>query len=164
MLIQELKSISFQTGTVCWIGIRPRRGDDLVPSEEIVAIEKRGLLGDHYANPGGPRQVTLIQSEHLDSIASFLNLECVDPRLTRRNLVIRGFNLLSLKGHHFFIGDCLLKYTGDCHPCSRMEKNLGAGGYNAMRGLGGITAAIIKGGKIKIGDRLHIAPAEHQLI
>jgi MOSC domain-containing protein YiiM len=38
-----------------------------------------------------------------------------------------------------------------------MEKNLGPGGYHAMRGLGGIIAAVIKGGKIRIGCSLHVA-------
>jgi MOSC domain-containing protein YiiM len=151
MLIQDLKSKAYQQGSVSWIGIRPRRDANVLSLEEIDAVENEGLQGDHYSNPCGPRQVTLIQAEHLDSIASFLGL---DPALTRRNLVISGFNILSLKGHEFFVGECLLKYSGDCHPCSRMEKNLGPGGYNSMRGLGGITAVIVKGGTIKLNDRL----------
>ncbi len=156
MLIRELQSQSFKHGIVSWIGIRPSRGSDLIFLPEVSVIENKGLSGDHYSNPGGPRQVTLIQAEHLASVASFLGIDHVDPSQTRRNIVVRGFNLLSLKGQTFFIGDCQLKYTGDCHPCSRMEKNLGTGGYHAMRGLGGITAAVLKGGTIKIGDALRV--------
>ena len=156
MLMRELQSQPSKNGIVTWIGIRPLRGTELIPVESVSAIENKGLAGDHYANPGGPRQVTLIQAEHLDAIASFLGIDRIDPGQTRRNIVVRGFNLLSLKGQIFFVGDCQLRYTGDCHPCSRMEKNLGVGGYHAMRGLGGITAAITNAGIIRIGDVVRV--------
>lgn len=88
-------------------------------------------------------------------IGSLLNREDLDFTLTRRNILVKGINLLALKGKDFKVGNALLQYSGECHPCSRMEEALGFGGYNAMRGHGGITAKVIVGGEIRVGDSIH---------
>ena len=119
---------------------------------KVTALTDVGLEGDHYQNHGGSRQITLIQAEHLEVLASLLGLNKIAPELTRRNIVVRDINLLSLKGKRFHVGQALLEYSGECHPCSRMERNFGPGGYNAMRGHGGITAKVVTGGIIKVGD------------
>jgi len=84
--------------------------------------------------------VTLIQREHISAVASILKLDSLDPALLRRNIVVSGINLQALKKKEIQIGEAVLFVTGNCPPCSRMEENLGAGGYNAMRGHGGVTA------------------------
>ena len=59
---------------------------------------------------------------------------------------------MALKGRRFRIGTAVLEGSGDCAPCSQMEEALGTGGYNAVRGHGGITARIIESGSVTIGD------------
>lgn len=142
-----------QVGSLAWIGIRPVRKEPLKSLEKVdVSIEK-GLEGDHFESKfSKKRQVTLIQQEHLSGVANMLSIEEVDPILTRRNLVIQGINLFALRDRKFSIGEVVFEGTGYCHPCSRMDENLGPGGYNAMRGHGGITAKVISGGTIHLGD------------
>jgi MOSC domain-containing protein YiiM len=159
MLPIEQKSIEYLTNQFAKVGkvelvtIRPRRGDLPKVLHEIEAVAELGLAGDHYASKKGKRQVTLIQSEHINAVASILG-KAIDPLLLRRNIVVSGINLNALKGKQFKIGSAILEHTGDCHPCSRMEENLGAGGYNAMRGHGGITARVISSGIIHNGDAI----------
>lgn len=111
-----------------------------------------GLDGDRYAGRSIKRQVTLIQHEHLSVIGSLLDRDEVDPSLLRRNLSVSGINLLALKGKRIVIGTAILEYTGLCHPCSRMEEVFGDGGYNAVRGHGGITASVVEDGQISLND------------
>jgi len=129
------------------------------------AEEGRPPLGAKASQPvSGKRQVTLIQAEHLPVIAALAGVETVTPEELRRNLVVSGLPLLALKDRRFrLVGpsgrSVLLEGTGECHPCSRMEEALGPGGYNAVRGHGGITARVLEGGLIEVGSRLEVLPA-----
>jgi MOSC domain-containing protein YiiM len=150
MEMKDLLNCDYKGGQVVYIGLRPERRAEVVSVPEVEAIAGIGLAGDRYKSKGGSRQVTLIQEEHIHAVASFLEKDEIDPGLLRRNIVVKGFNLLTLKGKQFRVGDAVLQYSGECHPCSRMEEVLGKGGYNAMRGHGGITARIVKTGLIRL--------------
>jgi MOSC domain-containing protein YiiM len=157
--MQELKDTLPQQGRVVWIGLRPEHRAAPQAVGDVEVTTDNGLEGDHYKSKMKTRQVTLIQGEHLDAVASILEIEKVDPGLIRRNIVVRGINLLALKDKRFSVGNTVLEFCELCHPCSLMEANLGPGGYNAMRGHGGITARVVQGGWIRTGDRVLLVSA-----
>lgn len=141
-----------RAGTVEWIGVRPVRRQ---PMEilQMAEIKSFGLVGDHRTKPG-KRAVTLIQAEHLPVIAVLVGRAEIDPALLRRNIVVSGINLLGLKDRTFRLGTALLQGKGLCAPCSRMEEEFGAGGYNAVRGHGGIIATVLEEGAVSLGDKV----------
>ncbi|MEO8629716.1 MAG: MOSC domain-containing protein [Betaproteobacteria bacterium] len=142
-----------QQGTLEWIGVRPQRRAPMQSVESVEVIEGRGLSGDYRAaRSGGNRQVTLTQSEHLGSLARSLGCGTIDPALLRRNLVVSGIDLAALSHGEFAIGEVVMVGTGACTPCARMDQALGSGGRNAMRGRGGITARVVRGGVVRLQD------------
>ena len=163
-LSQNLKMINLETlrntlpqiGEVIWIGLRPEKMAAIQTVNSVFANDQTGLGGDRYAGRSGKRQVTLMQAEHLAVIANCLGLTTVEPASFRRNILVKGINLLALKDKTFYVGQAKLEMTGLCHPCSFMEKTLGPGGYNAMRGHGGITARVIENGEIALHDKVYI--------
>ncbi|MCR9065050.1 MAG: MOSC domain-containing protein [Cytophagales bacterium] len=156
MELKQLMKNFPKSGRIEWIGIREERGATLSTLNSISISVESGLTGDHYRGTNKKRQVTLIQKEHIEVVEKILGIETIDPSLLRRNIVVSGLNLLGLKDFKFRLGTAILEYTGLCHPCTRMEKNLGMGGYNAMRGHGGITARVIEDGLVNLGDELVI--------
>ena len=148
-------------GRVIWIGLRPERRATVIEASEADLIAGRGITGDRYrTSSNGARQVTLIAQEDIAAIAAFLGRPAIDPALLRRNLVTAGINLAALKGRRFHIGGAVVETSGECAPCSRMEEIFGPGGYNAVRGRGGITARIVQSGSIAVGDLVEPIPTQ----
>ncbi|WP_270936929.1 MOSC domain-containing protein [Falsiroseomonas oryzae] len=153
--LARLLDAPMRPGRLLWIGLRPARRAPVIEVEQALLEPGRGLRGDRWNGAAtGARQVTLIAAAHLRAIAAYLGEEAVSPARLRRNLVVEGVNLLALKGRRFRIGEALLEHSGECHPCSRMEEEFGPGGYNAVRGHGGITARVLEGGAIRLGDAM----------
>ena len=143
-----------RAGKVEWIGLRPARDEAMIATGTVQAIAGAGLVGDRYKSGSGKRGITLIQAEHLPAIAALAQRPDLTPALLRRNVVVSGIPLIALKQRRFRIGTAVFEGTEECDPCSRMEDALGPGGYNAMRGHGGLCARIVEGGTFGLGDAL----------
>ena len=172
--LRQLTQQFSQAGKLEAIYLRPARGVACITALSAEAITQKGLVGDRTCSTPSRntlgsnrlvsnRQVTLIQAEHISVIGALIG-KPVDANILKRNLVVSGINLLAAKTlfkdqiMQLTIGDVILQVTGMCEPCSKMETALGLGGYNAMRGHGGVTATIIKGGELKVGDSITCAP------
>lgn len=169
MLLRELVARVPAPGRLEEIWLRPARGTAAVGVAEAVAMDGRGLQGDRSTagRGGGRRQVTLIQAEHLPVLAALLGRPALPASLLRRNLLVSGLNLLAARSPlpavplRLWLGDEVeLEITGPCEPCSRMEEALGPGGYAAMRGHGGITARVLRGGRLRVGDAVRCVVAD----
>ena len=153
--LAQLMAVPMRPGVVAWLGVRPARLAPMLSPSVLTLTPGQGVEGDHYSSAAqGTRQVTVIAAEHLAAIGSYLGQGSAPPGLLRRNVVVRGINLGALKARRFRLGGALLECSGECHPCSKMELLLGVGGYNAVRGHGGITARVLEGGEVRLGDLL----------
>ena len=141
-----------RAGQVRWIGLRSARDVPMREVDSAQASAGGGLAGDRYRGGSGKRGVTLIQAEHLPAIAALAGHAVVAPATLRRNLLVSGIPVIALKGVRFRVGEALLEGTDSCDPCSRMETALGPGGYNALRGMGGLCARVLEGGLVRVGD------------
>ncbi len=155
--INELKACFPNKGRVEWIGVRRARDLPVEHLSNAYLKQGYGIEGDRASRKyGGKRQVTLFQAEYLSVLATLHPSYSIHYADLRRNIAVSGLNLNILVQQSISIGEAVLEITGLCHPCSKMESQLGAGAYNALRGHGGLTAKVVSSGVIKLADQVEV--------
>ena len=150
LTIADLTARHARPGRVEWLCIRPTKRQPVTPVERV-RVTVNGFEGDHRAKPG-VRAVSLIQFEHRAVIEALSGADEVTFEMLRRNVAVSGLNLAGLRDRTFRLGTAVLRGTGPCAPCSRMEAALGHGGYAAVRGHGGLLAEVVEEGEVGVGD------------
>ena len=150
-----------EQGNVISIHIAPTGAAPMKSVTTAQAVAGKGLEGDRYYSKlgtysnqaGSGRDVTLIEIEAIDALKREYEVE-LDAGRSRRNVVTQGVPLNHFVGKEFRVGDVVLRGTRLCEPCAHMEKLTAKGALRGLIHRGGLRAEIVKGGTIKVGDRI----------
>jgi MOSC domain-containing protein YiiM len=141
-------------GTVIGIHIASEYGRPVEPVVEVEAVAASGLRGDRYF--GTRRQVTLVTTGELEAAAADLGTDRIDDGATRRNITVDLPSLPRSHGVRIEIGEAVLEVWRDCAPCEVMESAVGPGARAALRDRAGVSATVVAGGVIRIGDPVRV--------
>ncbi|QYJ15406.1 hypothetical protein Rxycam_01228 [Rubrobacter xylanophilus DSM 9941] len=127
---------------------------------EVETVAGCGIRGDRYCEGtgywtsyGDVCEITLISAEDLDHIQHELGISVKNGE-HRRNLVVRGLDLSSLRGRRFRVGEAVLEYDRPRPPCRHVQDLSEPGMTRALKGRGGICARVVEAGRIRAGDRV----------
>ena len=119
--------------------------------DDATVITGDGIEGDRHRRADGRRTQRQILLMDRETISKF-DLRDGD---VRENITVEGLDFSALKdGDKVAIGsEVILRITGDCEPCSRMDE-LRDGLKDELDGQRGMLAFAEKGGIISNGDSI----------
>jgi len=125
-----------------------------LPMEELREAQMLadvGLEGCWHAQPGGNRQVLLVDREGLEAME-------LQPGMLRENITTDGLNVNGLPaGQRLRIGEARLEVTVVCSPCHQMER-IRPGLRKELWGRRGMLCRVLEGGIIRPGDPIEKLP------
>lgn len=145
------------TDSLTSITIAGSYGAGLRSLESAELVAGQGIVGDRHF--GGVRQVTVICTGEVTKAAAEWGSGDMDPAASRRNLVVDLPELPRNHGSIIRIGEVVLSVWRDCAPCELMDEVYGEGARQALKERAGVSAQVVEGGSIRIGDRVTIEPA-----
>jgi MOSC domain-containing protein YiiM len=149
-------------GVVESINTAPEKSVPTHDVERITVLPNRGPEGDRKFRPaedpnrpGDGRDLTLVEAEAVEGLAEDTGI-VLEPRETRRNVVTRGIGLNDLVGKRFRVGAIECYGVEPCHPCNHLEKLTQPGVLKGLAGRGGLSADVLAGGEIAVGDPVEV--------
>lgn len=131
----------------------PKKGLPMEGLREARLLTDFGLEGCAHAQPGGGRQVLLVDRETLEAMG-------LQPGLLRENITSDGLNVNSLQiGQQLRIGEARLEVTMMCTPCSLMER-IRPGLRKELWGRRGMLCRVLEGGTLRRGDSIEKGPQQ----
>ncbi len=121
--------------------------------ETVRLIAGHGIAGDRYARreAGHAKQLTFFEIEVIEALSRHYQRP-VQPEQVRRNIFLRGLRLPSLVGREFSLNGIRFRGLEPCKPCFWMDEAVGPGAEDFLVGKGGLRAAILDDGKLRLGE------------
>ncbi|MEY2539543.1 MAG: hypothetical protein QOG67_3283 [Verrucomicrobiota bacterium] len=138
-----------------FFGHHGREPDDH-PSIEVALIEciaGHGIRGDRFFDyrDDYKGQITFFSLEVFGDLCQALGLRDRSPALVRRNVITRNVELNELIGTDFEVQGVRFHGTGECRPCYWMDRAIGPGAEEFLKGRGGLRAHILSDGELSSG-------------
>lgn len=146
------------SGEVEAVHVAPEAEAEMEAVAEVEAVAGRGLRGDRYFGDGGTflgDDITLIEAEAIDAIEREAGIS-LEPGAHRRNVTTRDAALNHLVGERFRVGGAVCEGVELCEPCSHLESLTQEGTLSALVHRGGLRAAIVESGTIRVGDSVEV--------
>jgi hypothetical protein len=136
-----------------FFGHHGREPDDY-PMIEVPAIEcvaGHGIRDDRFFDyqKDYKGQITFFSIEVFDELGRVLELEESSPALVRRNVMTRDVDLAALIGQEFEVQGVRFEGMGECRPCYWMDRAIGPGAEDFLKGRGGLRARILTDGVLR---------------
>jgi len=123
----------------------PKKHAPMEEAREARVLADFGLECCAHAQPGGTRQILLVDRETLEAME-------LQPGVLRENITTDGLNVNSLPiGQQLRIAEALLEVTMVCTPCNQMER-IRPGLRKELWGRRGMLCRVLEGGIIRASD------------
>lgn len=127
-----------------------------------------GIRGDRFHGKVSrlASAVSFLAAEAVEAVEDDLGLSrgSLDPRLARRNVVVRGVDLNALRHNDFTLdsgaGPVRFTAAGETSPCAWMDDRLAPGARDALRGRGGLRALPTTSGVLRVGPARLVTAAD----
>ena len=159
----HITALVISPGHNYWFHSRdPRDGVGPHPTtypDVVEVVEGEGIRGDRFFGRVSrlASAVSFLAAEAVDAVEEELCLTpgSIDPRLARRNVVVRGIDVNALRHSTFSLdsGDGPVRFeaAGETSPCAWMDDRLAPGARDALRGRGGLRALPTSSGTLRVG-------------
>ena len=129
--------------------------------DSVECVAQSVIVGDRFFRykPDYKGQITLFEAEVFEELCNCLGVHDRGPGVLRRNVVTRGVRLNDLIGREFSLDGVKLFGREECRPCYWMDQAFAPGAEALLKGRGGLRAAVVSTGRIRVGGKVTVAGA-----